>query len=353
MSHLLSSHGLELVAVFFGGLALNLTPCVYPMIPVTLAFFGGQAAGSWQRSGWLALCYVFGLSLSYALLGVLAARTGALFGSWLQQPAVLIVIALVIIALALSMFGLYDLRPPRVLTDRLGQASAGASGALVMGMVVGIVAAPCVGPFIISLLLLVGQLANPAAGFLLFFVLGLGMGLPYLVLGIAANRIGRLPKAGAWLVWSKRALGVVLLGVALHFLWPLLPSQAARIPTREAASSLVRWEPYSQAAFAHAQAAHRPVIIDVYADWCIPCVEMDRVTFHHPDVAQALAGVSTLRVDATRGVSDEASQLLERAQVYGAPTILLFGRDGRERADLRVEGFETPEEFLERLKRIL
>ena len=346
-------HGLELVAVFFGGMALNLTPCVYPMIPVTLAFFGGQAAGSWRRSGWLALCYVLGLSLSYALLGVLAARTGALFGSWLQQPAVLIVIALVIVALALSMFGLYDLRPPQALTNRLGRASAGAGGAFVMGMVVGVVAAPCVGPFIISLLLLVGRLANPAAGFLLFFVLGLGMGLPYLVLGVAANRIGRLPKAGGWLVWSKRMLGVVLLGVALHFLWPLRPSQAVRTPARAAASSIVRWEPYSQAAFARAQAAHRPIVIDVYADWCIPCVEMDRVTFHHPDVVRALAGASTLRVDATRGVSDEAGELLGRARVYGAPTILLFGRDGREQADLRVEGFETPEEFLERLKRIL
>ena len=354
MGDLISHHGLGLglVAAFLGGLALNLTPCVYPMIPVTLAFFSGQAAGSWRRTALLAACYVVGLSVSYAILGVLAARTGALLGSWLQQPAVLVGIAVVIVALSLSMFGLYDLRPPRVLTDRLGLASAGAGGAFVMGMVVGLLAAPCIGPFVLSLLLLVSQLANPVIGFLLFFVLGLGMGLPYLVLGMTANRLGRLPKAGAWLVWSKRVLGVVLLGVALHFVWPLLPSHAWR-PTPQAASSMVAWEPYSQAAFARAGRAHRPILIDVYADWCIPCVEMDHVTFHHPDVVQALAGVTTLRVDATRGVSDEAGELLERYHVYGAPTVLFFDRNGQEQEALRLSGFATPKEFLERLKRIL
>ena len=353
LADVVSRHGLGLglVAAFLGGLALNLTPCVYPMIPVTLAFFGGQAAGSWQRTAWLATCYVLGLSMSYAILGLLAARTGAFFGSWLQHPAVLIGIAIIIVALSLSMFGLYDLRPPQVLTNRLGQAFTGAGGAFAMGLVVGLVAAPCVGPFILGLLLLVSQLANPITGFLLFFVLGLGMGLPYLILGLAASRIGRLPKAGGWLVWSKRALGVVLLGLALHFIWPLLPSQASQ-PTPQVASTVVAWEPYSQAAFERAQRAHRPILIDVYADWCIPCVEMDRVTFHHPDVVRALGSVMTLRVDATRGVSDEAGEMLERSHVYGAPTILLFDRHGQEQRALRFSGFATPDELLERLQQI-
>ena len=353
LADVVSRHGLGLglLAAFLGGLALNLTPCVYPMIPVTLAFFGGQAAGSWRRTAWLATCYVLGLSLSYAMLGMLAARTGALFGSWLQHPAVLIGIAIVIVALSLSMFGLYDLRPPQALTNRLGQAFTGASGAFAMGLVVGLVAAPCVGPLILGLLLLVSQLANPMTGFLLFFVLGLGMGLPYLVLGMAANRIGRLPKAGVWLVWSKRALGVVLLGLALYFIWPLFPSQAPP-STPPASSTAVAWQPYSQAAFDRAQRAHQPILIDVYADWCIPCVEMDRVTFHHPDVVRALGSVTTLRVDATREVSDEAGEMLERSHVYGAPTILFFDRNGQEQEALRLSGFATPDEFLARLKQI-
>ena len=348
LNDVIQRHGLwwALPAVFLGGLALNLTPCVYPMIPVTLAFFSSQAAGAWRRTAWLACCYVLGISLNYALLGVLAAQTGALFGSWLQQPIVIVGVALVVVALALSMFGLYDLRPPQALTRRMGQASAGFWGAFVMGLVVGLVAAPCIGPVVLGLLLLIGQLGDPAAGFLLFFVLGLGMGMPYVVLGMAAHRIGRLPKAGAWLVWSKRALGVVLLGVALFFLTPLLPRP-------QAMTSPVAWVPYTEAALEQAQRAQRPILIDIYADWCLPCVEMDHVTFHHPDVARALASVATLRVDATREVSPEAERLLERHHVYGAPTLLFFDRSGRERLDLRLEGFATPDEFLERLEDML
>jgi thiol:disulfide interchange protein DsbD len=400
LSDLIRHHGVwwALPAVFLGGLALNLTPCVYPMIPVTLAFFSSQASGALGRAALLACCYVLGLSLTYALLGMLAAQTGVLFGSWLQQPIVLAGIAAVIAALSLSMFGLYDLRVPQALSRRLGQASAGLWGAFVMGAVVGFVAAPCIGPFVLGLLLLVSQLANAVLGFLLFFVLGLGMGLPYLVLGVAANRVGRLPKAGAWLVFSKKVLGVILLGLALYFVRPLLPPRVLRFALtglllgaglylgwldrttgrgrwfawtrRLVGSSLVvaavavavwpsppavpgvAWAPYSEAVMEQAQRDQRPILIDVYADWCLPCVEMDHVTFRHPDVVHALASVSTLRLDATRGVSPEGEGLLKRYRVYGAPTLLLFDRSGREREDLRVLGFVTPDEFLERLSKI-
>lgn len=396
--------GLGLIAVFIGGLLLNLTPCVYPMIPVTIAFFSGQAAFSRSRPAWalgraalLACCYVLGLSLSYAVLGAIAASTGALLGAWLQQPVVLLAVASIMVGLSLSMFGLYDLRPPRVITQRLGQASAGMWGAVGMGMVVGLVAAPCIGPFVLGLLLLISQLGNPIAGFLLLFVLGLGMGLPYVILGIWASRIGHLPKAGAWLVWSKKLLGVVLWALALHFIRPLLPPQAVRwlwvgllvgagaylgwgerTPSRGAAFRWIRWLiggalvavaaivawpqpqatasvgwiPYSEAALAQAQREHRPIVIDVYADWCLPCVEMDHVTFRHADVVQALSTVATLRLDVTREVPEEGEALLERSQVFGAPTVLLFDSTGKERKDLRLLGFVAPEEFLERLSRI-
>ena len=171
------------------------------------------------------------------------------------------------------------------------------------------------------------------------------MGVPYVVLGMAAHRVGQLPKAGAWLVWSKRALGVVLLGVALFFLAPLLP--------RSQTASPVAWAPYTAAALEQAQREQRPILIDIYADWCLPCVEMDHVTFRHPDVVAALASVTTLRVDATREVSPEAERLLARHHIYGAPTLLFFDRRGRERLELRLEGFAPPREFLERLEKIL
>ncbi len=265
-----------------------------------------------------------------------------------------------------------------------------------MGLLVGVVAAPCVGPFILSLLLLVGQLANPAAGFGLFFMLGLGMGLPYLVLGAAATRLTRLPKAGAWLVWSKQALGFVLLGVALYFARPLLmpPVFAAlgvglligagaylgwiarahggrvftavrrtvgaaclllvmallwpQPPTRPR----VAWIPYSVEAFQQAVQSQRPILIDVYADWCLPCVEMDHTTFRNPDVVEALKSAATLRVDATREIAPEASELFKRHRVYGAPTILVFDRRGMERRELRVLGYLNAEELLKLMRRL-
>ena len=403
LTELMHRHGVwvALPAVFVGGLALNLTPCVYPMIPVTLAFFTHQASGTTRRIILLAACYVFGISLSYALLGLLAAQTGALFGSWLQSPVVLLWIALAIVSLALSMFGLYEIRLPSAIANRLGAASTGLGGAFLMGLMVGVVAAPCVGPFLVGLMLFISRLGNPAAGFLLFFVLGVGMGLPSLVLAVASSRIGGLPKAGAWLVWSKKALGIVLLGLALYFLRPVLSATALTVAvvcllasagvylgwlersqsrggrfvavrrvtgiglllaalavgwpsssTRHPASP-VAWAPYSRAALEDAQRAHRPVLIDVYADWCLPCVEMDHVTFRHPQVVEALRQVATLRVDATREVTPEAQALLERYHIYGAPTALLFDRAGNERTDLRLTGFATPEEFLKRLQQVL
>ena len=399
LGEIISQRGIwiGLLAVFAGGLALNLTPCVYPMIPVTVAFFSQQASGARLQTTLQAGLYVVGLSLSYAVLGALTASAGALFGSWLQHPAVLLAIAIGIVALALSMFGLYELRLPQALTQRLGQVPSGAAGAFAMGLAVGFIAAPCIGPFVAGLVLLVVQRGSPWFGFVLFFTLGLGMGLPYLLLGMAAHRVNRLPKAGQWLVWSKKALGIVLLGLALFFLKGLLPARTwalsvtglllaagvylgwlertrafsrwftwfrriagtllivlsvAAWPRTQAAAPVV-WMPYTEAAFEDAQRAKQPILIDIYADWCLPCVEMDHVTFRHPDVVRALSSVATLRLDVTDEVSEEGQRLIQRYRVYGAPTILVFDRTGKERTKLRILGFMTPAEFLEVLEQIL
>lgn len=347
------SVGVWVVAVFLGGLALNLTPCVYPMIPVTLAFFSAQAAGRLRSTVRLALLYVVGLSLSYAVLGFIAAKTGALLGAWLQQPAVLILLACLVVALALSMFGLYELHLPRWLANRLGQASTGSLGAVVMGMSVGLVAAPCIGPVVLALLLHVGRLANPALGFLLFFVMGLGMGLPYVFLGVWANRLSRWPKAGRWLVWMKRVLGVVLLGLALYLLRPVWRPVIRPNPNQpKTAVSRIRWQSYTAQALEAAKQEKRVALVDVYADWCIPCVELDHVTLRHRDVVQRLAGAVTLRIDATQGVGAEGQQFLDRYAVFGVPTILMFDRQGQEHPELRVNGFVTPQALLERLSKL-
>lgn len=401
IGHAIRERGLlfGFLAVFFGGLALNLTPCAYPMIPITLAFFSGQSATKSRRRTWaLAILYVSGMALSYAVLGLLAAQAGALFGAWLQHPAVLVVIAGAIVGLALSMFGLYDLQMPSFITRRLSRAPTGLLGAFSMGLVFGVVVAPCIGPFIGSLVLYVAEQSRPVLAFFLFFVLGLGMGLPYLVLGVAAHRVRHLPKAGAWLVWSKKALGLVLLGLALWFIRGLLPEWLLRPAVavllcaggvylgwlersrshgwrfqrlRWAAGAVlvgaavavlwpqppavpgVQWVPFSQTALEEAQRAHRPIVIDVYADWCLPCVELDHVTFRHPDVVAALQGVTTLRLDGTQELSPEAEAFATRYRVFGMPTVLLFDRTGKERMTLRLLGFEGPREFLKRLAVVL
>lgn len=399
LTQLVSQYGLGwgLVAAFVGGLFLNLTPCVYPMIPVTLAFFSQQAKGKGRHIVALAACYVSGLSLTYAILGLVAARTGTLFGSWLQQPLVLTSMALLVVGLAMSLFGLYELRLPQFLTRRLGAAGTGPWGAFVMGMVLGVVAAPCVGPFVLGLLLVVSQLANPAAGFLLLFALGLGMGLPCVLLGVAAHRVSHLPKSGTWLVWTKHLLGCILLGIALFFLSPVLPSAVAGLFAaallfgsgiylgwlarverqsvrfvglrrivgaalvlgavalawpRPPAGPSVAWQPYTEQALAQAAVAGRPVVVDVYADWCLPCVELDHVTFRHPEVIQALTSVLPLRVDATHAVSPEAQAFFERFEIYGLPVVLFFNSQGREQRALRLTGFAPPEEFLARLRKV-
>jgi len=383
--------------VFLSGLALCLTPCVYPMIPVTLGYFGNQAAGAgWGRRVALPSLYVLGMAITYSILGVIAGLTGGLFGAALQNPVVVGALVLLFVAMALWMFGVYELRLPGALT-RLGAGRAGAIGAFVMGLTLGLVAAPCIGPFIVTLLAFVGASANPLLGFWLFFVLALGMGLPFLVLGTFSSMLSSLPRSGVWLIYAKKVMGVGLLGVALYFMqgfltdrvlgWSaILFAAAAGVwlawiePTRVRAAwfmplrvvvgavvlaiglwlalPLVRhrampaWQVYSQEAFDRARAARRPILVDFFAVWCAPCRELDRNTYSDARVLAALDRFALLKADLTDEESSLVQGLRERYDVYGVPTVIFVDAAGREHADLRLTGFEPPEPFLARLERV-
>jgi thiol:disulfide interchange protein DsbD len=215
---------LTFLLVFLGGLALNLTPCIYPLIPITISYFGGQAEGKKGGTVAHAVIYVIGMAVTYSVLGVIAAFTGSLFGVALQYPLVLAGIALVMVALALSMFNVYELRVPAVLNKFAGGSQKGYFGTFFMGLTVGIIAAPCIGPFVLGLLTYVGNRGNVLLGFSLFFVLALGLGVPFLLLGIFSGSINKIPRSGAWMVWVRTIFGFILLGMAVYFLKTLFPN---------------------------------------------------------------------------------------------------------------------------------
>lgn len=390
----LAARGLlfTLVAVFVLGLALNLTPCVYPLIPITVAYFSSQTEGRSGRRIGLPLFYVLGLATMYSALGVFSALSGRLFGAWLQQPLVLIGFAVLMLVLAASMFGLYDIRVPQFITRRAG-ARAGLMGAAIMGLLAGVVAAPCVGPFIISLIALVGQRGDAALGFVLFFVLALGLGLPYLFLGAFSSGLSTLPRSGAWMVQVKKALGFVLIAMAFYFLRPMVGEQIYRWgvglslltgaiflmlqkePNRAGnliriASALllalvsvvylapraegpsVAWSRYEEAAIQAARMTNKPVMIDFYADWCLPCKELDEKTFSHPQVIGESGRFVRLKADLTHTADVMSRELSERYRILGVPTIVFLRTDGSEAEQLRLAGFEDAQRFLERMRQV-
>lgn len=379
--------------VFLAGLALNLTPCVYPLIPITVGFFTRQSEGKTSRTFGLALAYVLGMSVTYSALGVFAALSGSLFGSWLQKPAVLVVIALVVLALALSMFGLYEIQAPHFITDRTG-SKAGVLGAVTMGLFVGFVAAPCIGPFVLSLLTYVAQQGSAPLGFGLFFTLAMGLGLPYLVLGTVSGSLKAMPRSGEWMIAVRKVFGFVLVALAAWFLRPLLPGRAfewaVAVPLLaggiwfllfEKSGAGLAWfrglkvaiglallgvgiwfvlpsktgeglafRPYTDAALAEATAARKPVVIDFFADWCLPCKELEKLTFTDAGVAKALDGWVLLKADLTKTASPEVAALRTRWNIQGVPTIVFLGPDGKE-SKPRVVQFEKPAAFLSRFPR--
>jgi thiol:disulfide interchange protein DsbD len=213
---------LSLILVFLGGLALNLTPCVYPLIPITIGYFGGQSEGRTGKLFTLGILYVLGMALTYSVVGVITSLSGALFGTLLQNPIVIIGVAAVLVALSLSMFGLYEFKMPDAWVTKAGGAKSGAFGAFFMGLTMGIVAAPCIGPFVIGLVTYVAAKGDPFYGFLMFFVLAVGLGIPYLFLALFSGKIKSLPKSGFWMDAVKHIFGFILVGMAIYFLLPLL-----------------------------------------------------------------------------------------------------------------------------------
>jgi thiol:disulfide interchange protein DsbD len=213
-----------LMGIFAAGMALNLTPCVYPLIPITISYFGGRSDRR-QLIGH-GLCYICGLSITNSTLGVVAALTGGLMGAVLQNPLVLTFVAVLLIILATSLFGLWELRLPSDLMQAASRSHAGFVGTLFMGLTMGVVAAPCIGPFVLGLLTWVASMGSPWLGFVVFFTLSLGLGLPLFCLALFSGNLSKLPRSGEWMLWVRKLMGWVLIGMAVYFIRPVLPEMA-------------------------------------------------------------------------------------------------------------------------------
>ena len=373
------------------GLGLALTPCMLPMYPILSAIILGRGALPLRRAFLLSLAYVQGMALTYTLLGLAVASMGASLQAWLQQPLVLVIFSLLFIALAAAMFGTFSLQlPPRwqhALHQLAGAQSSGSlPGVFVMGAISALVCSPCTTAPLSGALLYVAQSGDRALGAVVLYALALGMGIPLLLLGTLGPRW--LPRRGLWMQRVKVLFGFILLAVPVLLLARILPEPLIRaawsvlimltlgylllalcpisrlrrlalllLPLLAIASwfwlapSAHQTLPFVEVKnlqeleqqLAMAREQGQPVMLDLYADWCVACKQFEEQTFSDPQVQQRLLRYHLLRVDVTDPLPPQR-ELLETLQVSGLPAILFFGE--AEQPLARVDGFLPPEMFL-------
>lgn len=403
-----------LIFVFFAGVFTSFTPCIFPMIPITLAVLGNHSNERTRLMNFITSCvYVLGIATTYSLLGLAAASSGGVFGATLGNPYVLSVICAIFLTMALSMYGLFELQVPAFIRNRLGtgKQKQGLGGAYLTGLFAGIVASPCVGPVLVAILTYVASTQNQVMGFLYLFTYALGLGLIFIALGLSNQLVKALPRSGAWMNSFKFILGTLMLSAFYYYLELLLPSRwfdgalglglvilasiyGAFLPAKGTSAlrhiqkglmqalliigigSLVisafdlrplirgriisgasvnqigklNWQPYSDAALLKAAQEQKPVIIDFWADWCVACHELEEQTFTDAKVRAMAERFVLLKFDATQD-SAELRRLKKKYNIQGLPTVLFINPNGVWIDALTLTQFEKPDSFLKRMEK--
>ncbi|MGL4922874.1 protein-disulfide reductase DsbD [Aeromonas sp. 30P] len=404
---------LSIVAFFALGLGLAFTPCVFPMYPILTGIIAGAGHRlSTGRAFLLSMVYVQGMAVTYTLLGLVVASAGLKFQAALQHPYVLIALSVMFVLLALSMFGLYTLQLPSSLQTRLSglsnrQQGGSVVGVAIMGMISGLVCSPCTTAPLSGALIYVAQSGDLWLGGAALYALSLGMGLPLLLLGTSGGKL--LPKAGAWMDVIKQLFGFALLAVPILLLsrlwsdqiatlawlgWGLLlcgylyhhnqhqphsvaksvrgfvlllamisavvvgkdllqPATPAAITADagQTAPQFIRIKTLDDLKVQLAAARGKPVLLDLYADWCVACKEFEHKTFSDPAVRARFGQMVLLQADVT--ANDDADiELLNTLNVLGLPTLIFFDREGKELTGQRVTGFMGPIPFAKHLEMV-
>ncbi|MBN2030448.1 thioredoxin family protein [bacterium] len=390
--------------VFIGGILTSLTPCVYPMIPITIAVIGAQAGGGKLRGFVLSLFYVLGIAATFSVLGILAAQTGTLFGSYTQHPVVIIMIASIFFLMGLSLLGVFVLQMPPTIASKLKGNRKGFLGAWVTGLLAGFIVSPCISPLLIVILTWVAKSGSVLLGFGLLFSFALGLGVLFVLIGTFSGVIKNFPRSGSWMAVIERGFGILLVTLSLVYLEPLLPvlvyhglwalllvilgtfigafsqlegeadwkkkmGKALGILLIIAGGSLVFslffrffnpgifssehivrsieeepfWISSDEAGFQQARLEGKVVVMDFYADWCAACRELDEKTWTDERVLFELSKFVPIKLDLTRNDELTASYQ-DRYQIIGLPTVIFFSPSEEELG--RFGGFKSPEEIL-------
>ncbi|MGI2878799.1 protein-disulfide reductase DsbD [Vibrio alginolyticus] len=391
------------------GVGLAFTPCVLPMYPILTSIVLGSGKLSQRRALGLSFVYVQGMALTYTLLGLVVASAGMQFQAAMQHPYVLIGLSVLFIALALSMFGVYNLQLPSGVQTWLNnlsnkQQGGSSAGVFAMGAISGLVCSPCTTAPLSGALLYVAQSGDLLTGGIALYALAMGMGIPLILVAVFGNKL--LPKAGGWMDRVKTLFGFILLAAPIFLLERIMPEMWSTIlwsalgiaafgwlyhiknslefggwkqsavgiiavlgllasaqpilnywfgnsttQTQQATVSFTRIANVAELEeqLALAKAAGKPVMLDFYADWCVACKEFEKYTFHDPSVEAKLQDFILLQADVTKNQVQDI-ELLKHMSVLGLPTIEFWDASGEHVSNARLTGFMQAEPFLEHIK---